>query len=196
MAATLTARLSGGHYNMAITFAVYVIEGKWRKNLPIALAFTIVDLLGAFTAILISAGLLGVKNIFILIPPGELNNTTTSYLLYLLIVEAFFTMILVSTVLSVKYRIVSATKDGMLSNLTCAICLYVVVRMAGPLSGAGLNPTIGLATISAGAIIFNNHDESGKIVSPIFLIPYILGPLLGGLMAAGFSKLSTRIYDE
>jgi glycerol uptake facilitator-like aquaporin len=30
VAATLTGRLSGGHFNMAITFAVYVVEGKWR----------------------------------------------------------------------------------------------------------------------------------------------------------------------
>ena len=44
---------------MAITFAVYVMEGKWRNNLPIALAVTAVDLLGAFTAMTISAGLLG-----------------------------------------------------------------------------------------------------------------------------------------
>jgi glycerol uptake facilitator-like aquaporin len=29
IAATLTGRLSGGHFNMAITFAVYVVEGKW-----------------------------------------------------------------------------------------------------------------------------------------------------------------------
>ena len=115
----------------------------------------------------------------------------------MLTVEAFFTFILVSTIFSVKYRKVSNTTDGMLSNLTVAICLYSVVRMAGPLSGAGLNPTIGLATISAGAIIFSNHEESaGKIVSPIFLIPYILGPLLGGLMAAGFSKLATHIFDR
>ena len=33
-------------------------------------------------------------------------------------------------------------------------------------------------------------------MSPIFLIPYIFGPLLGGFMAAGLSKLATRIYNE
>ena len=197
VAATLTGRLSGGHFNMAITCAVYVMEGKWRKNLPIALAVTAVDLLGAFTAMAISAGLLGHKNVFILIPPGEINNLSISYLMYLLIVEAFFTMIFASTVLSVKYRKVSATTDGMLSNLTIAIGLYVVVRMAGPLSGGGVNPTIGTATIITGAIVFNTADgESGKYVSPVFLIPYIIGPLLGGMMAAGLSTLATRIYNE
>lgn len=30
IAATLTGRLSGGHFNMAITFGVYLVEGKWR----------------------------------------------------------------------------------------------------------------------------------------------------------------------
>lgn len=196
VAATLTGRLSGGHFNMAITFAVYIVEGKWRNNLAIALVVAFVDIAGAFTAMAISAGLLGEKNVFTLIPPGEINNYTNSYLMYLLLVEAFFTMIFVSTVLSVKYRKVSATSDGMLSNLTVAIGLYVVVRMAGPLSGGGVNPTIGTASIITGAIIFNLNDDSGKYVNPIFLVPYICGPLIGGLMAAGLSKLSTRIYDE
>ncbi len=196
VAATLTGRLSGGHFNMAITFAVYIMEGKWRKNLGTALVVMVVDLVGAFTAMTISAGLLGSKNIFTLIPPGEINNRSTNYLLYLLLVEAFFTMIFVSTVLSVKYRKVSATSDGMLSNLTVAIGLYVAVRMAGPLSGGGVNPTIGTASIITGAIVFNNDAESSKKVHPVFLIPYIVGPLLGGLMAAGLSKLATRIYEE
>jgi glycerol uptake facilitator-like aquaporin len=185
VAATLTGRVSGGHFNMAITFAVYVMEGKFKKNISIALAVMAIDIIGAFTAMVISSGLLGSKNIFLLIPPGELNNLNTSYLLYLLLVEAFFTMIFVSTVLSVKYRRVSATSDGMLSNLTVAIGLYVVVRMAGPLSGGGVNPTIALACITTGSIVYGGQDESGKIVSPIFLFPYIIGPLLGGLMAAG-----------
>ena len=65
---------------MAITFAVYVMEGKWRNNLPIALAVSAVDLLSAFTAMTISAGLLGEKNVFILIHPGLINNLSTSSL--------------------------------------------------------------------------------------------------------------------
>jgi glycerol uptake facilitator-like aquaporin len=162
VAATLTGRVSGGHFNMAITFAVYVMEGKFKKNISIALAVMIIDIIGASTAMVISSGLLGSKNIFLLIPPGELNNLNTSYLLYLLLVEAFFTMIFVSIVLSVKYRRVSATSDGMLSNLTVAIGLYVIVRMAGPLSGGGLNPTIALACITTGSIVFGSNDVSGK----------------------------------
>ena len=59
IAATLTGRLSGGHFNMAITWAVYVVEGKWRKNLKIAIIISIIDLIGAIFAMFISIGLLG-----------------------------------------------------------------------------------------------------------------------------------------
>jgi hypothetical protein len=30
IAATLTGRLSGGHFNMAVTLAVYTVEAKWK----------------------------------------------------------------------------------------------------------------------------------------------------------------------
>ena len=59
IAATLTGRLSGGHFNMAVTLAVYVVEGKWKDNIRVALAILLIDLAGAFTAMGISIGLLG-----------------------------------------------------------------------------------------------------------------------------------------
>lgn len=70
LAATLTGRLSGGHFNMAITFAVYMVEGKYRENLKIALSVILIDLLGAFTAMGISRGFLG-DNTFELVPPNN-----------------------------------------------------------------------------------------------------------------------------
>ena len=89
---------------MAITFAVYMVEGKYRENLKIALSVIFIDLVGAFTAMAISRGFLGAENTFALIPPNNNQNYGASYLIYLLLVEAFFTMIFVSTVLFVKYR--------------------------------------------------------------------------------------------
>lgn len=102
-------------------------------------------------------------------------------------------MVLVSTVLFVKYRRVSATTDGMLSNLTVAIAVFVCVRMAGPLSGAGLNPTIAIAIISTDSISFAIDENSSNNGHMIFLIPYIIGPLIGGLAAAGILLLSSKI---
>ena len=152
VAATLTGRLSGGHFNMAVTTAVYIVEGKWISNIRVALPIMLIDLIGAFVAMAISKGFLGSDHTFALIPPGEQKNFTVAYFLYILLIEAFFTMILVSTVLFVKYRRMSATTDGMLSNLTVAIAVYVCVQMAGPLSGAGLNPTIAISIITTDAL--------------------------------------------
>lgn len=196
IAATLTGRLSGGHFNMAITFAVYLVEAKWLQNLRIALAVMAIDIIGAFSAMIVSIGLLGTEGIFKLVPPGYEKNPTFSYLIYLLLVEAIFTMLLVSTVLFVKYRRVSATTDGMLSNLTVAIALYVAVRMGGPLSGGGVNPSIAIAIIVVNSIIYLNDGTASNDNVLVFLFPYILGPLLGGLMSAGLLHLSEKITIE
>jgi len=71
VAATLTGRLSGGHFNMAITFAVYVVEGKWLQNLTVGLSIVIIDIFAAFTAMFISIGLLGPDHTFALVPSGN-----------------------------------------------------------------------------------------------------------------------------
>ena len=143
MAATLTGRVCGGHFNAAITLAVYLTEAKWTRNIGIAILIIIIDLLGAFAAMGISIAMLGSNKIFKLKPPDDLNGDKS--VAGILFVETLFTFILVSTVLFVKYRKVSATTDGMLSNLTCAFAVFVCVKMAAPISGAGLNPTFGLA---------------------------------------------------
>lgn len=181
---------------MAITFAVYVVEGKWAQNFAVAAAISIIDICAAFVAMIISIGMLGSDKTFTLVPPDAKANYEFGTLLYLLIVEALFTMIFVSTVLFVKYRRVSATTDGMLSNLTVAIALYVCVRMAGPLSGGGLNPSIAIAIITTDSLSYMInplYSNNGQI---LFLFSYILGPLLGGFLAAMLLKLSVKISTE
>ena len=70
IACTLTGRVCGGHFNGAITLGVYLVEGKWVRNLPIAILIWMVDVLGAFTAMGIAVLLLGQENIFTLVPPA------------------------------------------------------------------------------------------------------------------------------
>ena len=143
IAATLTGRVCGGHFNSAITLAVYITEGKWVRNISICLLIMTIDFCGACAAMGISVAMLGSDKIFKLAPPNDINgNSSVAGILF---TESLFTFILVSTVLFVKYRKVSATTDGMLSNLTCAFAVFVCISMAAPISGAGLNPTFGLA---------------------------------------------------
>jgi len=57
IAAILSGRVGGGHYNAGVTIAIYLIERKWIKNLPIMVVIIIADILGAYTGILVAIGL-------------------------------------------------------------------------------------------------------------------------------------------
>jgi glycerol uptake facilitator-like aquaporin len=58
IACILTARVGGGHFNMAVTLGVYIVEGKhWKRNIPIALTVIVADILGGYTGIAIACGL-------------------------------------------------------------------------------------------------------------------------------------------
>ena len=74
IAATLTGRVCGGHFNMAVTFGVYLVEAKWRQNLFVALLVIVVDIVGAFLAMGIAILLLGPDNVFLLVPPSKTNS--------------------------------------------------------------------------------------------------------------------------
>jgi glycerol uptake facilitator-like aquaporin len=190
---TLTGRVSGGHFNAAVTFAVYLVEGKWKANLGKAFLIALTDLLGAYTAMFIAAYFVGPGGIYDLVPPKSADNP--SAIPYLMIVEGFFTFILVSTVLFVKYRSVSSTNDGMLSNLTVALSLYVCVKMSGTLSGGGLNPTISTAIITCDLLFASIYDTTIH-TDAIYLIAYIIGPLIGGGVAALLLKLTMKLAPE
>ena len=55
IAAILTGRVGGAHFNAGVTIAVYIIEGKWRKNLPTAAVIITADIFGAYAGIGIAA---------------------------------------------------------------------------------------------------------------------------------------------
>ena len=77
VAATLTGRICGGHFNAAVTLSIYVCERKWRKNLGVALIVIFVDLLGAIAAMVISMLLLGIDGVVKLSPPeGKFGGRT------------------------------------------------------------------------------------------------------------------------
>jgi glycerol uptake facilitator-like aquaporin len=152
IAATMTGRVCGGHFNGAVTLAVYICEGKWRANLPIALLIAIVDLLGAYSAMAVCVGMQGIDGTFTLLPPLDKHEIDFPNIITVMIEEALFTWILVSSILFIKYRKVAATEDGMLSNLTVGLAIYVTVSMAGPITGGGLNPTFGLSLITTDMI--------------------------------------------
>ena len=195
ISATLTGRVCGGHFNSAITVAVYITEAKWLRNLPIMFLIIFIDLLGAFCAMGLSIAMLGEEGTFKLYPPVRDIGGSFS-VIGILFVESLFTWILVSTVLFVKYRKVSSSTDGMLSNLTCAIAVFVCVSMAGPISGAGLNPTFGSALQITDVILHAYYPDQSQKIYPEYLPAYIFGPILGGCMAALMLHLTSYVTPD
>ena len=57
IAIIIAGRVGGGHYNGSVTVSIYIIEQKWKKNLPIMVLIIIADILGAYTGILLAMAL-------------------------------------------------------------------------------------------------------------------------------------------
>jgi glycerol uptake facilitator-like aquaporin len=138
IAAILTGRVGGAHFNGGVTLAVYIIEAKWSKNLPIAIIIWIADLLGAYAGIGIAALLQGKTNTFILKPADD-----TMPLAHVFFEEMMFSTLFIAVILSTKYDRTSTSGDGVLATLTVAITLNGLVGMTGAEEGAAFNPTIG-----------------------------------------------------
>jgi len=75
IAATLTGRVCGGHFNGAVTLAVYICEARWKENLPIALIIILVDLMGAYAAMAVCLAMQGIDGTFTLMPPDDKSDS-------------------------------------------------------------------------------------------------------------------------
>ena len=67
-AAIMTYRVSGAHFNAALSVAIYIVEGKWKKNLPILGASVAGSLLGALAGTLLAYFIQGKEGMAILKP--------------------------------------------------------------------------------------------------------------------------------
>ena len=82
--------------------------------------------------------------------------------------EMIVTFIFVFVILIQKYN--GGSKDGLITCGTIAVTLFVMITLSANVSGACLNPAVGISILSV----------TGS--STLYHV-YILGPLLGGAMA-------------
>src|SRR5690606_23137106 len=118
IAIILAGRVGGGHYNGSVTVAIYIIESKWKKNLPVMLFIILADILGAYVGILLAMALQQTDDPLILKPRDH-----EIPLWHVVLEGAMFPAILVGVIDHRKYPQTSPSKDCMLSALTIAIRL-------------------------------------------------------------------------
>jgi len=152
------AHISGGAYNPAVVIAL-TLRGKlfWKTSL----VYIVAEYLGSF----FGAGLaywIGQNKCFYPYPSYESSGEA-------LAVEMIFTMIFTFVILSVATS--TSTKDNQYYAVAIAFALLAGVVAAGPVSGAAINPALGITLPLANGVS-----------SRIWI--YLLGPSFGGILGA------------
>jgi aquaporin Z len=155
--------VSGAHLNPAVTVA-FSLRGDfpWRR-VP---AYVVAQFAGAVLATLLLRGLLGAQGAAGLTLPGP-GVSTPSALLW----EALLTTGLVSTILGVSS---GAQQVGPIAAIGVGGYIALAGLWAAPASGASMNPARSLGP----ALVLGNWTSWEA---------YLLGPLAGAVVAAGFA---------
>jgi aquaporin Z len=130
----------------------------------------------------LSGGLLGVLVAHILSGKILVVAPAPETLLYQgILAEGLFTFALVSAVLhtAVSHKAAGNSYFGMAIGLTVLIGAFSV----GTLSGGAFNPAVGIAPLLYGLV-------TSKVFVVEHLIMYIVGPLMGAVLAAQFYQLT------
>lgn len=214
--------VSGCHVNPAITVAQllgYLGQPIFKRKAVFALAMLAGQFIGAglgcFSVWLISIPNLDNHTITpkpaLLCPhpdfskPGNLCAVLAGGQGRIFLAEMIFTGLFVSTILSIIYH---KSLDASATAIVVAMSLFSNLNGAMQVSGACINPAIGLAQSIFQSIIipkyyvsFNNPGQSFEFTvgyDPMWA--YILGPFAGAILAASFKfydgKVETSCIDR
>lgn len=164
--------ISGGHYNPAVSFAVF-LRGK-MTSAGEAVAYMVSQVLGAVAAALVVRVLLGQT---FAPAPGDGVPATSA-----LLVEFLFTFALALVVLN--SAISARTKGNSFYGLAIGFTVAVGAFAGGSISGGAFNPAAGIGPILVHAAFGNG--------SLAHLWIYLVGPLLGAAAAAAVFGLQER----
>jgi aquaporin Z len=160
--------ISGGHYNPAVTLAVFFrgkLEGKFVAP------YLISQVLGAFTAALIYYVV--ISNTFYPAPSAGIELWKT------ILLELLFTFALCSVVLAVATS--EKTKGNYIYGLAIGLTVTVGAYSVGPITGGAFNPAVFLGPMLMD--IFTGGSSAQH------LILYLVGPIGGGALAAIIYKI-------
>ncbi len=163
--------ISGGHYNPAVTLGV-LIQKKITKHE--AGIYMLVQLVAAIAAAGVYQLVHGGK---IIVAPGANVGFGAA-----LITEMLFTFALVSVVLHTAVNKKTSGNDYF--GLAIGLTLLVGVAAGGAISGGAFNPAVGLGPNLYDLSTLSDH------MSNLWL--YLIGPLVGGLLASYIYTVTTE----
>lgn len=163
--------ISGAHFNPAVSLALYV-RGKLaaRDVLPYMLA----QFAGALAAALVTRAITGRT-----FAPAPAESAPA---LAAVLVELLFTFALALVVLNAATS--SKTQGNSFYGLAIGSTVMVGAFAGGPISGGAFNPAVGVGPTVVNALL--GDGTFGH------LWLYLLGPLLGGILAAMVFRIQER----
>lgn len=168
-----TGSVSGGHFNPAVTFGVFLRGGKVDSTT--AAAYVVSQLGGGLTAGLVYLNILHAS-----FPLGPGVGYTLSAAA---LVEVLFTAALVFVVLSVA---TTAQNDGnWYFGLAIGFTVMAAAFAIGPVSGCSLNPAVTCG------VMLSHLVHTGNLKVSVLLL-YTLAPLVGALLAVAFFQVIRR----
>jgi len=132
-------RVSGAHFNNAVSVAIYFMEGKWKANLKLFILTNIAEIIGALIGATIGSIILPHQNLPV---PRRLEGIT--YFEFFLW-EMIGTFILTAVILNVKYDNNMQQMPITIKALSVAGTLYFLVHHGALISSAVYNPCVGLS---------------------------------------------------
>lgn len=155
---------SGAHMNPCVTLPTYLIERRF--SLVRTLTYMIAEIIGAIVGVQLGYWTgAQLKNPFSYAAHHEDNYSIWQ----ILACEMMFTFLLAATVLKAAFMREEPNPFGLFWIVGAVVAGSYA---GGPVSGACLNPALAIGFAVAGGAAFD-------------LVPYILGPTLGALMAVG-----------
>jgi aquaporin Z len=162
--------VSGGHYNPAASFAVF-LRGKLNAT----------ELVSYWAVQLVAAALAFTFGYLVSGHSGGIHPGRGVATLSALAIELVFTMALATVVLNVAAT--RATEGNSFYGLAIGFTITVAAFAGGPISGGAFNPAVGFGA-TLGSALF-----AGGSWSDLWL--YVVGPLLGAAAGAGIHRLQT-----
>lgn len=162
--------ISGGHYNGAVSLAVFL---RGKIDAPTFVGYLVSQLLGAIAAALIVYAVTA--------KTYPLAPAATATPIQALIVETVYTFALCLVVLNVATS--PDTEGNSYYGLAIGFTIVVAAIAGGGISGGAFNPDVGTGPILVDAIL------KGGSLSNLWL--YLVGPFLGGALAAWVYRLQT-----
>lgn len=190
----LIGPVSGGHVNPAVSTAVFVREGKF-SNIIYFFLIIAAQLLGAGCGVALLLGYASklddndpskTPRIALLCPHDSNCDPDGRQTMNAFVAEMFGTFIFTSVILSVKYN--NGATELAFNAFVIAITLYNVIQQTKNISGAAINPAVGVVQT-----IFQMNASTSwdlKMTMKAMWI-YIAGPITGGALAGLFSHFNT-----